>query len=317
MAMIHSVLGPIDTSNLGFTLMHEHILGCGTAISQNYPELLGPNYMERLVEDLIHFKEEGIDSVLDASTYDLGRNVSIMAEASRRSGMNILATTGWFHNPEHFIGINDTPDRFAELFIRDIRVGISGTDIKATVLKTRADEPGVTPAVEFMHRAVARAHKETNIPILLHSYARGETGRQQVAVLQEEGVELNRVKIDHCLDTTNVEYLTWLLEQGCYLGMERCPGFGMDIKDQVNTLKSLINAGWAHRLMPSHDYLLIRHIPEFPPDLLEFVETKCDPYKYLFYKKVMFPLLVEAGVPEETLYSMCIDNPRHFFEGIS
>ena len=316
MTVINSVLGPLDTRNLGFTLMHEHMVACGTAISQNYPELLGPNFMDRLVGDMINFKKEGIDTVLDAGTYDLGRDVLIMVEASRRSGVNILATTGWFHNAEQYIG-NDTPDRFAELFIREIQVGVAGTDIKAAILKAHADRPGVTPAIEFMHRAVARAHKETNIPILLHSYAPGEVGRQQVAVLQEEGVDMKLVKIDHSLDTTNVEYLTWLLEQGCYLGMERCPAFNMDIKDQVNTLKVLIDEGWAHRLMPSHDYLLIRHTPELPPELREHVEKNCDPYKYLFYKKVMFPLLIEAGVPEETLYSMCIDNPRNFFEGVS
>jgi len=315
MSTINSVLGPIDTKKLGFTLMHEHIIGCGTAISQNYPELLGPNFMDRLVENLINFKKEGIDTVLDATTYDLGRNVDIMVEASKRSGINILATTGWYHNAEMFIG-NDTPDRFAELFIREIRVGIAGTDVKPAILKAHADRPGVTPAIEFMHRAVARAHKATKTPILLHSYAPGETGRQQLAVLKDEGVDLKHVKIDHCLDTTNLTYLTWLLEQGCYLGMERCPVFNMPVKDQVNTLKSLIDAGWAHRLMPSHDYLLIRHIPEFPPDLYKHLETNCDPYKYLYYKKVMFPLLMEAGVPEKTLNSMCIDNPRNFFDGV-
>lgn len=316
MAYINSVLGPIDTKEIGFTLMHEHVITCGTGISQEYPELLGSNFMDRLIHNLIHSRNEGIDTILDAGTYDLGRNVSVLAEASRRSGINILATTGWLHDPERFIGDN-TPDRFAELFIREIKVGISGTGIKPAILKTYADKPGVTPAIEFMHRAIARAHKETNVPILLHSYAPGEVGRQQLAVLKDEGVDLNRVKIDHCLDTNDTKYLTWLLEQGCYLGMERCPVFNMNIKDQVNTIKFLIDAGWSHRLLPSHDYLLIRYIPELPRPLREHIATNCDPYKFLFYKKVMFPLLIEAGVQEGILHSLFTDNPRNFFEGVS
>ncbi|OGO17462.1 MAG: hypothetical protein A2Z02_03585 [Chloroflexi bacterium RBG_16_48_7] len=314
MHKINSVLGPLDTSKLGFMLMHEHLIGCATGISQNYPELLGPNFKDRLIADLKMFKKEGIDTVLDASTFYIGRNVRIMAEASKRSGINILAATGWHYRAENFTG-SDSPDRFADLFIREVKTGIEGTSIKPAVLKAYADKKGVTAEMEFMHRAIARAHRSTGLPIILHSYSPGEAGRQQLAILKEEGVDMKRVKVDHCLDTTNVDYLTWLLDQGCYLGMERCPVWNMNIEDMVHTLKTLIDRGWAHRLMPSHDYLLIRHIPEFPPDLLKHLQENCDPYKYLYYKKVMFPKLIEAGVPEKTLISMCTDNPRHFFEG--
>jgi len=314
MSEINSVLGPMDTSKLGFTLMHEHIIGCGTGISQNYPELLGDDFKEYIVTCLKMFKKEGIDTILDASTYYVGRNVRIMAEVSRRSGVNILATTGWHYRAVNFTG-SDSPDRFADLFIREVNTGIEGTAVKPAVLKAYADRQGVTAEMEFMHRAIARAHHATGLPIILHTYAPGETGRQQLAILKEEGIDMKRVKVDHCLDTTNVDYLTWLLEQGCYMGMERCPAWNISIDDMVYTLKSLIDKGWAHRLMPSHDYLLVRHTPEFPPELQKHLEENCDPYKYLYYKKVMFPELIESGVPEKTLVSMCTDNPRRFFEG--
>ena len=59
----------------------------------------------------------------------------------------------------------------------------------------------------------------TGAPIMLHSYAPDQIGRQQIAILKEEGINLSRVKIDHLPDTTDIEYLTWVAEQGCYLGM--------------------------------------------------------------------------------------------------
>src|SRR4030067_798754 len=170
MSKINSVLGPLDTSKLGFTLMHEHIIGCGTGISQNYPELLGPNFKDRHIADLKMFKKEGIDTVLDASTFYIGRNVRIMAEASKRSGINILAATGWHYRAENFTG-SDSPDRFADLFIREVKTGIEGTSIKPAVLKAYADKKGVTAEMEFMHRAIARAHRSTGLPIILHSYS--------------------------------------------------------------------------------------------------------------------------------------------------
>lgn len=314
MTNIDSVLGPLDTTALGFTLMHEHLMGAAVGISQNYPELLGARFMDRIITGLTQAKEGGIDTIVDASTFDLGRDVSVLAEASRRSGVNIIATTGWYHDPQRFVG-DWSADQFAQLFIREIQEGIAGTSIKAGILKSAADFGGVTPAGEVMLRAVARAHLQTNVPIMLHSYSPGEVGRRQVGILKEEGVDMRRVKVDHSLDTTDVEYLTWLLEQGCYLGMERCPGITVSIQARAKTMMALIDAGWGHRLLPSHDYLLVRYVPELPPEVQEFIE-KSNPHGFLYIKKVFFPLLREMGVPDETLNSLCVDNPRNFFEGV-
>ena len=314
MATINSVLGPLDTARLGFTLMHEHVAGAAAGIIQNYPELLGDRFMDRAVEKLTQAKAGGIDTIVDASTFDLGRDVSLLAEASRRSGVNIIVTSGWFQDPKTMVGAW-TADQFGQLFIREIQKGIAGTGIKAGVLKAAADVGGVTPAREIMLRAVARAHLQTGTPIMLHSYPAGQVGRQQLAILKEEGVNLRRVKVDHSLDTTNVEYLTWLLEQGCYLGLERCPNFTLSLEDQAKTLKALIDAGWAHRVLPSHDSLLVAHVPEMPPELKQFIE-KGNPHGLLFIKKMLIPRLREMGVPERALNSLFIDGPRNFFEGV-
>ena len=57
MTTINSVLGPLDTSDLGFTLMHEHIMVASAGVFRDYPELLGANLMERVVDDLKKAKE--------------------------------------------------------------------------------------------------------------------------------------------------------------------------------------------------------------------------------------------------------------------
>lgn len=313
MTTVNSVLGSLDTTALGFTLMHEHVTASAPGILQNYPELLGDRIIDRAVDGLIEARKGGVATIVDASTFDLGRDVTVLAEVSRRSGVNIIATAGWFHDPEHFIEDWDA-DSFARLFIREIEQGIAGTGIKAGILKSAADVDGVTPGREIILRAVARAHHQTGIPIMLHSYSPGEIGRQQLPILQEEGVDMGRVKVDHSLDTTNVGYLIWLLEQGCYLGLERCPVINVSAEERTGTIKALIDAGWAHRLLPSHDYLLVRSVPELPAEIRKFIETNIDPYGYLYIKKVVFPQLIEAGIPEAVLNGLFTDNPRRFFE---
>lgn len=314
MTAINTVLGTIDSSALGYTLMHEHLLAASAGIARNYPELLGEGYMERIVDELTRAKEGGIDTIVDASTFDMGRDVSVLAEASRRTGVNIIACTGWFHSNSNYVG-EELTNLFARLFIREITEGIAGTGIKAGILKSAADFGGVTASGETMLRAVARAHLETGIPIMLHSYAPEQVGRQQLAILKDEGVDLRRVKVDHSLDTTDTDYLTWLLEQGCYLGMERCPGFIVSAQAHAKTMKALIDAGWAHRLLPSHDYLIVKSVPEIPAKLRDFIENG-NPYGLLYIKKVLFPLIREMGVSDEVLNNLCITGPQHFFENV-
>jgi phosphotriesterase-related protein len=313
MTTINSVLGPLDTANLGFTLMHEHLIVASAGIPQNYTELLGAGFMERIVNGLTQAKEGGIDTVVDATTLDLGRDVTVLAEASRRTGVNIIACTGWWLDiPRCLAGVS--ADQFAQLFTREIEEGIAGTGIKAGILKSASDSSGVQPREATILRAVARAHLQTKVPIMLHSYSPGQVGRQQLAILKEEGVDLRRVKVDHSNDTTDVEYLTWLLEQGCYLGLDRYPGSNVSPEARTKTMKALIDAGYAHRLLPSHDHSLVWVMAETPLISPEAREER-NPHGYLYMKQVVFSELREMGVPEATLNSLCVDGPRSFFEG--
>lgn len=315
MTVINSVLGPIDSSELGFTLMHEHILVAAAGVYRDYPELLGGNLMERAVEDLKRARAGGVDTILDATTLDLGRDINLIAEASRLSGVNIIACSGWWLDvPRFFAGVS--PDQMAEVFIRECEVGISGTNIKAGILKAASDIPGVTPEQETILRGVARAHLHTGVPIMIHSYAPGRVGEQQIAILREEGVDLKRVKIDHSNDTTDVEYLTWLLEQGCYLGLDRYPGRNVSSRARTNTMKALIDEGYADRLCPSHDRIILFIEANSPVLLTKEERLKLNPHGYLFMKEAVFTQLRDMGVSEELINGLCVNGPRNFFEGV-
>lgn len=314
MTTVNSVLGSLDTAKLGFTLMHEHMVVAAAGIPQDYAELLGAGFRDRIVDGLIQAKAGGVDTIVDATTLDLGRDVTLMAEVSRRSGVNIIAVTGWWLEiPRMLSGVS--ADLFARAFIREIREGIGGTDIKAGVIKSASDMPGVTPDGKAVLRGVAQAHLETNVPIMLHSYAPGQVGRQQLAVLKEEGVDLRRVKVDHSNDTTDIEYLVWLLEQGCYLGLDRYPGSNVSPLARTRTMKALIDAGYEERLLPSHDWSYAWIIAEASPMPQQAEREKRNPHGYLYMKKEVFSQLREMGVAEATLNKLCVDNPRRFFEG--
>jgi phosphotriesterase-related protein len=236
--------------------------------------------------------------------------------------VNIIAVTGWWGDLHHFLAAVSI-DQWAEAFIREVKEGIGGTGIKPGLLKAANDITGVTPAPpavtdwayirlgETMLRAIARAHLATGVPIVIHSYPTNRVGLQQTAVLKEEGVDLRRVLVAHSNDTTDVEYLLMLLEQGCYLGMDRYPGDVTYVSPQARTktLKALIDAGYADHVLPSHDW------PEAVPFPREFMEAY-NPDSFLYIHRKVLPQLKEMGVSDETIKKMFVDGPRNFFEGV-
>jgi phosphotriesterase-related protein len=312
MTTILSVLGPLDTTDLGFTLMHEHIMVAAPGIALDYPELLGMDRYERLVAEMKKIKEGGVDTIVDATTLDLGRDVSILVEASRQSGVHIIACTGWWMDiPRWFNGIS--ADQLAGVFVREIEEGISGSTVKAGILKSASDVGGVKPQEEIVLRGVSRAHLKTGVPIMLHSHSPSEVGREQIAILKEEGVDLTRVKMDHSNDTKNLDYLTWLLDQGCFLGLDRYPGRTVTAEERTQILKALIDKGFADRLCPSHDES-IRRIEVANPMITREERLKRNPHGLLYMKKVVIPRLHELGVSENILNGLCVNGPRNFFE---
>jgi phosphotriesterase-related protein len=314
MTIVNSVLGPLDTADFGVTLAHEHVFSSSPGIPQVYPELLDEGYNDLIISGLNEARAGGIKTLVDATTLDLGRDVNMLAEASRRTGINIIASTGWWTEKLRFLS-GMSPDRLAQGFIREIKQGIAGTGIKAGILKGASDMAGVTPEQEVVLRAVARAQLQTGAPIMLHSYSPGQVGKRQIAILKEEGANLKKVKLDHSNDTTDLEYLIWILDQGCYLGLDRYPGQGVSSHGRTKTLKALIDAGYKSHLCLSHDWSLARVVEGNSPIGTPDKRVRMNPQGFLYIHKVVFPELREMGVPEEIITNLLVEGPRNFFEG--
>ena len=315
--MINSVLGPIAEDDLGFTLMHEHVMVSAPAMYRSYPDLLGPDREARAIDALKRAKAGGIDTMIDATTFDLGRDVQLLQTVSAESGVNIVNVTGWWLDVPRFIhGVS--ANQMAREFIRDIEEGFRGTEVKAGILKCAADFQGVTPALETMARAVSRAHVETGLPIMVHSFPTGHVARRQIEIFREEGVDLGKVKIDHSNDTTDIEYLKWILDQGCYLGLDRYPGRLVSPHMRTVTLKRLIDEGYVDRLCPSHDCVCLHIHNERPDGTLpdEHDLAIGNPDKFLYMHKHVLPDLKEMGVSDAQITTLFVDNPRNFFKGV-
>ncbi|MGE0599561.1 MAG: phosphotriesterase [Dehalococcoidia bacterium] len=312
MPTIETVLGPIDASKLGATLSHEHVLvGMGEDIA-HYPWRYDMEATRRQsIRELSEAKAGGIDSMIDLTTPDLGRDVEFIRDVAQASGVNIIVATGiWRDVPRSFW--NRDIDEIADIFVHEIEVGIGNTSIKAGAIKVANDMGGVTPEAERVLRGAARACKRTGCPISTHQWAPEEVGRRQVEVFLEEGAPMDRIAIGHSADSTDADYLVELLNHGVYLSMDRYPGApGRPNWEQRNTtVKALIDRGWEHKLMLGHDYA--------PAAVVKGAQAPAPsgPTRYLFCTTVAAPALVAGGVPQATIDLMFRDVPRRFLTGV-
>jgi len=312
MPTVNTVTGPVDTAQLGFTLMHEHIYVLSEGVVPNFPQLWNREARIRQAgETLRQAKQAGVNTIVDLTVLGLGRDVEMARQVSELSGVNVIAATGVYtydELPHHFQ--NRDADYMADLFTQDITHGVQGTDIKAAILKVATDQQGVTQGVEKALRAVARAHRRTGAPISTHTHAATKRGLDQQRIFREEGVDLSRVVIGHSGDTEDTGYLEELMKAGSFIGMDR---FGIDTElsseKRVAVIARLCDRGYASHMVLSHDTSV--YIDWFPPELIKQVVPR---WNFLHISNDVLPMLRSAGVSDADIQTMTVDNPRRIFE---
>ncbi len=317
MSALETVLGPVLGEELGFTLSHEHVGTNAAGLRHTYPEIIDRDgIIEQSTSALVEAREEaGLRTIIDVSTFDLGRDIEMIAQVSRQSGVNIVVATGnHLAVPRPFGEVS--PDVIAPMFVREIVAGIEGTGVKAAVIKVASDRGGITQPQEVVLRAAARAHRETGAPISTHTWSPDHVGDQQVAILEEEGVDLERVYIGHSNDDTDMDYLFRLLDKGVWLGLDRYPGGRVagtpDWEVRTEVAKKLMDAGYTNRIMLSHDYSVpkARHGAQVQEE-----RRRANPDGYNFIPRKVLPRLRELGASEEDINQLMVVNPRKFFTG--
>jgi phosphotriesterase-related protein len=198
--VVQTVLGPIAASKLGFTLTHEHVVPADYEAPGSRKTFSSRAIsVADAVDKLKAARDAGINTVVDLSPSEAGRDVRSSEEISRKSGMQIVVCTGQrLFLPE----LKDrTTEELTEFFIKEIEQGIEDTGIKAGVIKAASEFEGVRVLEERVLRAAARASKATGVPIETHTNSRLRGGIKQTEIFESEGVSPTRVSLGHSDDT--------------------------------------------------------------------------------------------------------------------
>lgn len=312
MPQIQTTAGPIDAERLGRTLCHEHLLSVSETVRAQYPHLHDPEReFERALAQVRAAMGHGVRTIVDPSCMDLGRDVRFASRVAEATGIQLVVATGVYGQhytfvPHHFQTRDE--DYLADAFVHDLQTGIQGTGVKAAFIKTAADEPGITPDVEKVHRAAARASLRTGAPIMAHSRPASRTGLDQMRIFTEEGVAPERVMIAHTGDTDDLGHIEQLLALGPFIGMDRY-GTAIFLPDERRnaTVAALCERGYADRMVLSQDACAT--IDWFPEELVAQLAPKWS-FTHIFEE--ILDQLRALGVADADIDTMLDVTPRRW-----
>jgi phosphotriesterase-related protein len=319
MGQVNTVRGPVDAAELGPTLMHEHVFVRSPEVASNWPTGWDPvARVAQAVDRLQELSDAGIGTIVDLTVVGLGRDIELVQKVAEQVDLHIVAATGLYtyNDLPHYFDFRSGAfrpngvDLLDEYFLYDIENGIAGSGVRPGILKCATDKQGLTPDVERVLRSVARVHRATGLPISTHTHAPTKRGLDQQRIFTDEGVDLARVVVGHSGDSTDLSYLEELLRAGSTLGMDR---FGVDVycptEARVDTIARLCEAGWAERLVVSHDASC--HVDWFDEELI----TQGQPnWNFMHISRDVLPMMRARGISQDQIDAMMIDAPRRILD---
>ena len=323
-AVIRTILRDYAPEELGggATLFHEHIslapdfltrFGAAAAATRAIngppagaraggaapaPPPPGPFFMQDvdlMSEELSIARREGIVCIVDAGHPDMGRDMNFLRQISMKSGLPIVAAAGFYTQPFYPKEMSTMSE---EQIFQEIMKQVDADAIGAFGEIGSWDE--ITADERKVFRAMGKAHLATNIPIFTHTGIPGKSALEQLDILEDAGVKPDRVVIGHLgnLVDPNVYVQKTICRRGAFVGFDRQGGNGD--AQQVPMVLALIEAGFAGHLMFSAD----------TSNANSMKRNRGDGYAKTL--TVFAPKLRAAGVSDEVLHRIMVDNPRRF-----
>jgi len=307
-AIIRTLLKDLSPDALGtsVTLFHEHL-------SFEWARVRGPNgrgtptgpdkEVSPIRDQLEAAAAEGVGCIVDAGTTDVGRDVEFLTRIAAATRVHIVACGGFYMQrtyPADFAAKSE--EQIADDLVKDARASRHGA----------FGEIGETPDAPMsaderkMFRSVGKAHLRTNLPIFTHNaYGTGpnvprDAALRQLDAFESAGVDPRRVAIGHtcCLDDPSADIVKQLAKRGSFVGFDRVTGGAVPDDKKVTMILAFLEAGYADHLLLSSDY--------------NFTSRSAARPGYGTTLTVFVPKLRAAGVGEETIRRVTVDNPRRF-----
>ncbi len=341
MAEVMTVTGPVASSKLGRTLMHEHLLVDARAWAWRPPEpwkaalhdaevtpalqwmlredpfAVLDNCVLDDVEGAIHeaasFASEGGVTVVDPTCSGMGRNAPALVEISERTGLRVIMGAGWYLHPTHAPDVQRaTVEQLADRLLTEIADGVDGTNIRPGLIGEIGVSAEFTESEQRCLRAASRAHVASGLPLMVHLPGWERLAHRVLDIAVEEGARPRGVVLCHMNPSGgDWEYQRSLAERGAWLEFDMV-GMGYYYADQdgqspspeedAQAVARLVEGGYAGQVLLSHDVFL------------KSMWTRYGGNGFSYVTRLFLPRLVRHGVDRAVATAMLDDNPKAVFD---
>lgn len=338
---VMTVTGPIDASDLGMTLMHEHVLNdcrCwwhkpkeperqylagGFVCMEILSELRQDPFVNRhnitlddealAVKELEQFAAVGGRTLVEPTCQGIGRDPLAMRRISAESGLNIVMGAGYYLGSSHPAKVAAmSADDIAAEIVREAVQGVDGTDVKIGLIGEIGVSSDFTESEKKSLRGAAQAQKLTGLPLMVHLPGWFRLGHQVLDLVEAEGADLRHTVLCHMNPShDDFAYQSSLAARGAFVEYDM---IGMDFfyadqqvqcpsdDEAAHGIVRLIDAGYLDRILLSHDVFL------------KMMLTHYGGNGYAFVPKHFLPRLKRHGVADTALKRLMHDNPRSVFD---
>ncbi len=332
-----TVLGPVDPSTIGPTLMHEHIfinfqsprprpqrgnvsgpfedpltLDNAYAVRYGRGGARGTDFLgnfDVMYKEVMDYKTFGGQAIVDVSSIGLGRDPMGLVRMANATGLSIVMGASWYTKQYHPLDMDQrTVEQLTDEIVRDVTVGVQGTTVRSGIIGEIGIDGGpLTPNELKVIRASARAGRITGAPITFHAGGVNEERLTTIETSLSEGITPQQIIMGHSgALTPNMPLLRRMFEKGVYiqidwLGVATGPdGILGNRSDRTiaSAIVEMIRWGYADRILLSHDICT-------KPQLKEYGGTG---FSYIL--EYFVPELRRQGVSEENIRRIVVENPR-------
>ncbi len=339
--MIRTLCGDLEKQALGFTLPHEHILidmeNCVDEMphaefygkitpSNRYLMVSDPYYIkenaaytdeEVAVRELTLFKKYGGATIVDATPDDIGRDVRALRRIAERTGVNIIVGCGHYTEPSLSQAVKDmTVTQLTDEILRDLNVGVQGTEMRAGVIGEIGTSAEITAAEKKCVEAALIAARESGASVHFHTSLWEENGKTVLEIAKKVGTDPAQICIDHIDVDLRYDYCKYLLDAGAWIEFDNCgKEFFMPPRDcgkirgkfaydmeRAEMIARLISDGYGDRLLVTNDICLKTMLAEYGGN------------GFMHVARTVLPMLRYIGVDEADIRRLTVTNPAEFLD---
>ena len=249
--MIITVLGSIKENEVGITLPHEHIC----KFNDYLYSMGGKFYLDKekllnsSVKHLSKLKSVySLNTFIDCTPVNIGRDIELLKEISKKTGVNIICSTGFYYTEEPLLN-NRNVDYLADIIISDAKKNNVG------IIKCVVENEVPNTLEQKILMSCAKAQLILNLPLVVHTNTKNKNGLEALKILINMGVQPEAITIAHLSDSDDISYIKKIAEFGCFIGFDRIYNIAKEnyINKTVNKINELCSLGYEDKILLSHD----------------------------------------------------------------